>query len=403
MAFGSIRAVIGALCILSSGVFVKGDPVSRPDIDIVLNSNPHIGELDRALVASIDQIVTRRRQEDQVLARRDNALEKRDGRVNFCDQRYDEPEYSSWTRGSTEYEPYFTPVFTAPNTSYVFELETGIEDLNAEYAGGCSMSSRYGSDKGAHDATTAEHVYEIQLVANYFEYMATNVSEVRDLLEGDQDPCQEIFCPVLLPTKQWADDADYPDLAQPFDDFRNALSGGADHQNEFIFLEEDVNGLKGRIFNGAYQDPTDSVETDPVENLQRVAQAAMVFNYMNAEKPIASWKAVSDRMLAAAEKLTRATSAPTSTLPAPLQAINWTAGYLAFEAGTLAKVQTTMRNYKNELLDAAETQIVAAKEEAMGAEEVAFWAAYEKSVGEARKEGGRVADEVFVFQGIPGR
>lgn len=379
----SVGAAIGALYVVSGIGVARGLPNSGPDLDIVLNSNPHIGELDQAVASSIDQIIARRRAEDSTLVKGQGNLDKRDGRVNFCGQRYDEPDYSSWERGSTEYEPYFTPVFTAPNTSYAFELEEGVESPDAEYA--------------------AEHVYEIQLVADYFDFMAQNVTAVKKLLRGGKNPCTEIFRPVLLPTKQWADEVDYPDLAQPFDDFRLALSGGAENQDEFVFLEEDINGFKGRIFGGAYQDPSDSIENDPVANLGKVADAAMIFQYMNAAKPAASWKAVSDRMMAAARKLTRATSRPTSTLPAPLQAIDWTEGYIAFESALLSKIEQTLGRYRDVLLAEAETQIAAAAEEARergDEEQVEYWTAYATSVEEAKAPRGRVAEEVYRFTEI---
>ncbi|KAI9825105.1 MAG: hypothetical protein M1832_001425 [Thelocarpon impressellum] len=214
-----------------------------------------------------------------------------------------------------------------------------------------------------------EHIFEIQLISDYFKYMEKNDASIRSIMTTfNRDACAAIYRPLLFPTKQWAT-TDWAGLQAPFKDFAAAISGGQAHSDEFVFLENGVNSMKGSMFNGDIPKP----KGNPLDNYVLVVRMALVFEYMRDVKVVDSWTKSSDRFFDACLRLESAIKTSPTFVSGSWQSIQWTSGYRTREAQMLLDVQTKARGARDTLMALAISQATTNEAAARTPAERALW------------------------------
>jgi hypothetical protein len=139
--------------------------------------------------------------------------------IPLCGENFLAPDYLSYNAAGSGniYKPYFSYKYKNPNTcaSYSWQIiSSDTKPDNKDYA--------------------TEHVYELQLINIFFEWMSKNDAGIKDRLKnGKVDMCSGVIRPLLIPTTQWtnakfgAGGSMTTVGSRPIDDLICQLSGGS--------------------------------------------------------------------------------------------------------------------------------------------------------------------------------
>ncbi|KAF8246050.1 hypothetical protein K440DRAFT_632734 [Wilcoxina mikolae CBS 423.85] len=106
------------------------------------------------------------------------------------------------------------------------------------------------------------------------------------------------------------------------------------------YLDKDINGLKAKIL-------VDKKLTSPngIKVLPKVAQVAMVAEYMKTTKVTKVWKDTSARIWGIFKQVDTSLADQSNTIPASLRTIDWAAGYNKWEKQLLEAATKNMQTY----------------------------------------------------------
>ncbi|KAK4040406.1 hypothetical protein C8A01DRAFT_35548 [Parachaetomium inaequale] len=310
------------------------------------------------------------------LAARDNAARS----IPICGEEFAVPKYASYSsngKGNT-YKPYYSYKYQDPSrcASYKFELVQGETKRDQR---------RYAT----------EHIYELQLVNHFLEWMQHNDAAIVNQLSKPSkkkpiNMCSAVIRPLLVPTRQWSNVRFGPGTgvmttrgARPIDDLLSRLSGGTKHSAELVYLEEKLNGMKAKLFRGGQTVSPDG-QTYP-DKLAVVARAAVVYQYLNDEAVYGVFRSVSGRMRQFYERMDAASAKGNNALA---KKIKWADGYRQWEREFLEANDAKWRAWKNGLLDEVLAELASTRSPAL--------IQLRASIQEQRAQGtGDLSDELF--------
>ncbi|KAF8542945.1 hypothetical protein BDD12DRAFT_302437 [Trichophaea hybrida] len=166
--------------------------------------------------------------------------------------------------------------------------------------------------------------------------MEKNDANVKTILQKQGTKfCSTIFQPTFI-KKGWSKDFGNVRI---IDELYNQLSG-TPRSAEMAYLDKDVNGLKAKILvNKKLSSP------NGIKILPKVAQVAMVAEYMKTTEVTKVWKDTSARIWGIFKQVDTSLADQSNTIPASLRTIDWAAGYNKWEKQLLEAATNNMQTY----------------------------------------------------------
>lgn len=285
-----------------------------------------------------------------------HSLERRatDRDIEICQATVQVPPYNSWNGAGVgnSYSSFYSYKYSNAKpgscVKYDFDIVTSATQPDTkDYA--------------------TEHIYEIQLINIFLNWMATKNAELQVFLaakNNKQPPpknpaniCNSLFNQLLFgqsspwtTTKFGANGAIGTVGSRPIDELVSQLSGNA-RPTEMVYLEDGLNGLKAQLFGNK----TPSSFTLLVDKLAILARSAMLYGYLESEEISSIFQAVSTRMKTFYAKLDTACAGKT-TGPCGAK-IQWADSYQTWQAEYLEQIDANWKAWKNGQLDQATTML----------------------------------------------
>jgi hypothetical protein len=238
---------------------------------------------------SVSVILPRRR---HTQASHYNALFQRADleRGELCGKPVRVPKYTSWSPGATRYSPTFNYQRTTKCGAFNSKLDISIQPLLP------------GFKQGVPEYAT-EHIYEVQQIKLFLNWAAQNITELTPYYQTNFVPteqgsefCNKIFLKLFFAKTQWTASSFYQSRkVAPIQDIYNALEGSSDSTDpasEFVYLNKDLNSLKGSLFGLKIS----GIFNDIVDNLDRLALYIALSEYLSNDDVSNIYHAVSTRV-----------------------------------------------------------------------------------------------------------
>jgi hypothetical protein len=273
----------------------------------------------------------------------DGISERADARGGkICGKPFSAPTYESYHAvGSNAYSPIYSYYTVTGCAKWSWSFQSAQSKLTLKKP---PISSVYPSNGYA-----TEHIYEIQQVAKFVQYARQNIPLFKQMYPNDDELVATGFCADFfkyrLDVTTAFSQASYDYTVKPMQQAYNALSGGTGDASDFVYLNANVNGLKGRYFRGFKESAPDDVSV----KLFKITRTAVLADYLNDARVARIYRLISDRVRSSFVNFGRACADPSAQAGwATFGQIDWAGAYDTWEQQYLNGIQTRMRSFVGE-------------------------------------------------------